>query len=241
MKTPARKTIIPRLFVGLGALLLVAPGSQSFAQKSAGEATQAASPLQGLAFVRGQSIQNRHVMKTRIDGSVTRLVRGFDPVWSPTGRELAYLALRPVAPSAGMESDIFVVSADGRQRRRITNDPRRSGTFSGRRMERRSPTPTATRKAGDATSSSPTAAAVSTDGSHGQSPCANRQGPRQGRRTSRGRYWTRTNIRRKKASRNLTVLNHPALPSWAASSSRLGTSWFEDGAARLRRAFGNLA
>ncbi len=123
MKTPARKTIAPRLLIGLGAVLLVAPGSQSFAQKSGAEATQAATPLQGLAFVRGRSIQNRHVMTTRFDGSAMRLVRGFDPVWSPNGRELAYLALRPVAPSAGMESDIFVVSADGRHRRRITNDP----------------------------------------------------------------------------------------------------------------------
>jgi Tol biopolymer transport system component len=78
--------------------------------------------LTGLTFVRGRTIQGRHVMTTRADGSVMRLVRGFDPVWSPDGRELAYLALRPVAPVAGMESDIFVVSADGRQRRRITND-----------------------------------------------------------------------------------------------------------------------
>jgi Tol biopolymer transport system component len=83
--------------------------------------------LAGLTFVRGRSIQNQYVMRTRSDGSVMRFVRGFDPVWSPDGRELAYLALRPVAPSAGMESDIFIVSADGHHRRRLTNDPSQEG------------------------------------------------------------------------------------------------------------------
>jgi Tol biopolymer transport system component len=123
VRTKAPESLIARLLVGVGALLLLGPGSESSASESAGPAAQAASPLQGLAFVRGRSIQNQHVMKTLADGSVMRLVRGFDPAWSPDGRELAYLALRPVAPSAGMESDIFVVSADGRHRRRISNDP----------------------------------------------------------------------------------------------------------------------
>jgi Tol biopolymer transport system component len=121
VRTGAKGTMVARLLVGVSALLLVAPGSQSFARESARAPAQAASPLAGLTFVRGRAIQNRYVMTTRPDGSVIRLVRGFDPVWSPAGRELAYLALRPVARAAGMESDIFIVSGDGR--RRITNDP----------------------------------------------------------------------------------------------------------------------
>lgn len=62
-------------------------------------------------------------MRIRADGSVQRFVRGFEPAWSPDGRELAYVGLRPTRPAAGMETDILVISADGRQRRRLTNDP----------------------------------------------------------------------------------------------------------------------
>jgi Tol biopolymer transport system component len=115
--------MVVRLLVGAIALLLVVPSSQSFARESAGPAAHGASVLRGLTFVRGREIQNRYVMKTRADGSVMRFVRGFDPVWSPDGRELAYLALRPTAWGAGMESDIVIVSADGRHRRRLTSDP----------------------------------------------------------------------------------------------------------------------
>jgi len=115
--------MVVRLLVGATTLLLALPSSQSFAREPAGAAAQGASALRGPTFVRGRSIQNQYVMWTRADGSVMRFVRGFDPVWSPNGRELAYLALRPTAPSAGMESDIFIRSADGRHRRRLTNDP----------------------------------------------------------------------------------------------------------------------
>ena len=114
--------MVVRLLVGATTLLLVAPSSQSFARQPAGPAAHEASALRGLTFVRGREIQNQYVMRTRGDGSVMRFVRGFDPVWSPDGRELAFIALRPTAPSAGMESDIFIVSADGRHRRRLTND-----------------------------------------------------------------------------------------------------------------------
>lgn len=111
--------MVLRLLAGATVLLLFAPGSQSFARAPAGPTALAA---RGLTFVRGEFIQNQYVMRTRGDGSVMRFVRGFAPAWSPDGRELAYIALRPTAPAAGMETDIFIVSADGRSRRRLTND-----------------------------------------------------------------------------------------------------------------------
>jgi len=115
--------MVVRLLVGATALSLIVPSSVSFAREPAGAAAHGASAVMGLTFVRGRLIQNQYVMRTRADGSVMRFVRGFNPVWSPDGRELAFIALRPTAPSAGMESDIFIISADGRYRRRLTNDP----------------------------------------------------------------------------------------------------------------------
>jgi len=104
-------------------VLLFAVASDSFARAPAGATAQAASELTGLTFVRGVSLQNQYVMRTRADGSVMRFVRGFDPAWAPDGRQLAYIALRPTTPSAGMESDIVIISADGRHQRWLTNDP----------------------------------------------------------------------------------------------------------------------
>ena len=83
-----------------------------------------------------------------------------------------------------MESDIFVVSADGRQRRRITNDPSQESDMQwspdGAQIAYSDSNP----EGGDATSSSPTATAGYTGGSHGQSPCANP--PPAGRETANG-------------------------------------------------------
>jgi Tol biopolymer transport system component len=116
----SRKLVL-RLLVG--GVLLFALGSDSFARTPTGPTAQAPSELQGLTFVRGEYLQNSYIMRTRADGSVMRFVRGFAPAWSPDGRDLAYIALRPTAPSAGMETDIFIVSTDGQHRRRLTNDP----------------------------------------------------------------------------------------------------------------------
>lgn len=122
MRIGGSKTVL-RLLFGAATLLLIVPSSQSFARGLDVAAAQEVRFLRGLTFVRGRYVQNQYVMTTRADGSVLRFVRGFDPVWSPDGRELAYIALRPTAAGAGMETDIFVASADGNQRRRVTNDP----------------------------------------------------------------------------------------------------------------------
>lgn len=107
----------------LGAVLLLALGSDSLASTPIAPTVQAPSELEGLTFVRGKYLLNSYIMRTRVDGSVMRFVRGFAPAWSPDGRELAYIVRRPTAPSAGMETDIMIISADGRHRRRLTNDP----------------------------------------------------------------------------------------------------------------------
>jgi Tol biopolymer transport system component len=48
-------------------------------------------------------------------GAITEVVRGYDPAWSPDGLHIAFTSFH----TAG---DIFVVDADGSNRRRLTDD-----------------------------------------------------------------------------------------------------------------------
>jgi len=72
--------MVARLLLGTTMLLLVVPSAQSSAREPTRAATRETSALRGLTFVRGRNIQNQFLMRTRADGSVMRLVRGFDLV-----------------------------------------------------------------------------------------------------------------------------------------------------------------
>jgi TolB protein len=82
-----------------------------------------------IAYVRRSFADENHpgpfeIWVMRADGSHARVIgRGTDPTWSPDGRRLAFTG--PYTPRAS-RPDIWVMNADGRNKRRLTFNRRAS-------------------------------------------------------------------------------------------------------------------
>jgi Tol biopolymer transport system component len=63
-----------------------------------------------------------------LDGNILRILWGSDPVWSPNGRQIAFVARASVKDAAAREGEsdqtqLFVTNADGSGMRQLTTDP----------------------------------------------------------------------------------------------------------------------